>query len=543
MTGRVQDTLCDPETAKPIAEMSRRDVLQTAAAVGLSAAAPAAMGAQAAQAKSPAEGHGNKKPNILFVFPDQWRYNAFGHAGMQSAHTPTIDRLAAEGTRFTSTWTQAPICRPARLSLITGLYVHQHRHLYNLTFGDFNNKLPTMMQSLQREGYVTATFGKTDYRVPDWLAKGGLLGLKDQRYDNRESYPFLRSFGWDVVHDDEGRNRNAVENYSSEYVDFLKENGWLEMFQWQVRDTRDESAERGSKWKPLVSLLPKEAENTCFTANQVIDFLQKHDPAKPFFIHFGPHSPHLPMIADPEWAAYYIDKPVTLGPRVLPEPINEQWRKWLETWLRDSDYPTLTDDMTRAGMRMYLGMCSLVDEKLGEIVALLEKRSMMDNTWIVMASDHGEMLGDYYFMGKMTFYKGSVQIPGIIRPPRKPAQAQVDLPVETIDLTASILDIAGADPLPNSRGASLLPVMNGKAHDKKAVFSETGDGKATQYMVAVRTADYRYTLEWKSKTPCEFFDLKNDPEEAKNRVNDASMKARIDEHHGLITDHLKDAQI
>jgi arylsulfatase A-like enzyme len=189
-------------------------------------------------------------------------------------------------------------------------------------------------------------------------------------------------------------------------------------------------------------------------------------------------------------------------------------------------------------MRMYLGMCSLVDQKVGEIMALLEKRGMLDNTWIIFLSDHGEMMGNHHMMGKTMFYKSSVQIPALIRPPKKPAMGEISQPVEMIDMTTTILDIAGAKPLPDSKGISLVPAMQGKNLSKPAVYSVIAASRSTELMAAVRTADYRYTVEWKSQTPCEFYDMKNDPDELKNLVDDAAMKAKRDEHHELIAAHM-----
>ena len=514
---------------------SRRDVLQTTAAAGLTAtAAPGLNLTTQAQAGT------QKKPNILVIVPDQYRFNAMDSAGFPGMATPHLDKLAAQGTRFETTWVQSPVCRPSRLSMISGLYVNQHGRKNNIG-PEFDPNSPTMMKALQKAGYTTATFGKTDYDMPEWLVKGGLLGLKDSHFDSRSIYPYLQKFGWDVVHDNSGRNRDAIENYNSEYTDFLRQHGWLEIFQWQVRGTRDEAAKNGSKWIPTVSLLPQEAESTSFLANQVMDFLNAHDESKPFFLHFGPHSPHLPLMCDAEWAAYYVKQDVPLGPRDLPRATNPIWQNWLDLWLKDSDSAVLDDDMTKTCMRMYFGMCSLVDQKVGDIVALLQKRGMLDNTWIIFLSDHGEMLGDHHFMGKMMFYKGSVQIPGIVRPPKKPAQAKVSQPVEMIDMTATILDIAGAAPLPDSYGASVLPALSGKALPKEAAFSEAYQKvKGVEMeMVAVRTADYRYTMERNTKTPCEFFDMKNDPDEIKNLVDDATMRTRIGEHQGLIEDYEK----
>ena len=508
---------------------TRRNIMQTAAA------AAAASTLNFANAKARAQS--DKKPNILVILPDQYRHDAFGITGMLSAKTPNFDKIASGGTRFSTTWVQSPVCRPSRASLITGRYVPEHGFIHNI-LDQFDPKWPTMMKSLQKAGYYTVSCGKTDYHLPQWLREDGMNGLKNKPpYDSREVYPFLRSFGWDVVHDNAGRNRDAVENYISEYTEFLKERGLLKVFQWQINSSGGQGKE-GLHYQPHVSLLPQDAENTSFIANQALDWLKDYDGKKPFLLSFSPHSPHVPEIADAIWAHYYLTHPVKLGPRDVPKSENPICQKWLEGQLRGSDYPALTDELTEACLRMYLGMCSLVDQKVGDIMALLEKRGWLDNTWIVVLSDHGEMMGDHHMMGKGSFYKASVQIPGFIRPPKRPSEREISHPVEMIDMTATILAIAGAEALPDSKGISLLNAMNGKPISKQAVFSAISDNKEKQLMAAVRTVDYRYTMEWKTKTPCEFFDMKNDPDELINLIGDPSKKALIDDHYALLADNM-----
>ncbi len=131
------------------------------------------------------------KPNILFVFADQHRHNAMGCAGHPHVQTPTLDSLASEGTRFTKTWCQSPICQPSRASVITGRYAHELGVIHNT--GGFDPSWPTVMKQLQQAGYETATIGKTHYHESYQEPKAeGQIDMRDQE-------SFVQSFGWDYV--------------------------------------------------------------------------------------------------------------------------------------------------------------------------------------------------------------------------------------------------------------------------------------------------------------------------------------------------------
>ena len=137
---------------------TRREVLRDAAVAGIAASLGRSAGG-AEQATAP-------KPNILLVLPDQHRHDAIGAAGDPVVATPTLDRLAREGTHFTRMWCQGPSCRPARASLITARYPYQHG-IVGPDAPANDPAWPTVMKRLQSAGYATATFGKTDYGFKD----------------------------------------------------------------------------------------------------------------------------------------------------------------------------------------------------------------------------------------------------------------------------------------------------------------------------------------------------------------------------------------
>jgi arylsulfatase A-like enzyme len=145
-------------------------------------------------------------------------------------------------------------------------------------------------------------------------------------------------------------------------------------------------------------------------------------------------------------------------------------------------------------------------------------------------------------MAKMLFYKSSVQVPAIITPPGASQSIIEDGLTESIDLTATILDIAGTEPLEGAQGKSLLPVFDGEDIGREVAYSAIQRGQRGEhdhhlayYYVMAATDQYRFTFERSTRTPCELFDLINDPNEENNLVDDPAYKGICDD---IIKDYI-----
>ena len=123
-------------------------------------------------------------------------------------------------------------------------------------------------------------------------------------------------------------------------------------------------------------------------------------------------------------------------------------------WVSDSE--TMTDDAIRGMRRSYAADISVIDQAVGDMVAALERTGVLDNTWIIYTSDHGEMGGNHRMMSKCVLYEPAVRVPLIIRPPGGRPQAVVDSLVEHLDVPATVRAIAGAPDVALSEGRSLL---------------------------------------------------------------------------------------
>jgi arylsulfatase A-like enzyme len=456
-----------------------------------------------------------QQPNILFVYSDQHRADVLGCAGNSVVATPNLDRLASEGMRFEQAWTESPICQPARTSLLTGQFPTAHGILGN--FGEESQpSWDTFPRALQQAGYETAVVGKTHYA--NWpMGGGGKTPPEDE---------WIKSFGYDHVLEE--FDRYVHVNFETPYTRFLAEHGELEPYK-KVISERFRIGDR--HWEGVTSPLPQELDLTSFLASQAQDWLKQRSGSKPWFLNLAFVQPHVPLMADPQWAAHYADAKILRTTTSIPDPGNADWAKHIETLQKHSHSELLDDDFVLAGARQYYAMVSLIDQKVGDLLTLLEQRGDLDNTLIIYASDHGEMLGDHGLMAKMCFYKSAVRIPLIVRPPEGSAPRVHGGPVQAIDIAATVLDAGAAKPLDNSPARSLLPTMTGKSDGFRDIANSMIRLRPeAPTWIAASDGRYRLTYDRATGEAVEFFDLETDPDE---NVNGAADKTNTPEINRL----------
>jgi arylsulfatase len=475
------------------------------------------------------------QPNILFLFPDQLRHDALGCAGNPIVSTPHLDRIAASGLRFSQAWCQSPICQPSRASLITGRYPTELGIVSNVgglpglekTPGAprIDPQWPTVMKTLKAAGYETASIGKTHYHdLPDpgeVEAAGGNVDLR--MYDE-----LVSQFGWDYVVEEYDKYTHAVDGLTTPYTEYLHKEGMLDAYAKQIRGIFRTTP---THWRAETSCLDKEHDLTTFLADHATRWLQSRRTDAPFFLKLAFVQPHVPLVGDPSWAKFYADTDIPVPPHSPISTDVDAWRAYLDTLNEHSQVQAMSNASIVAGTRQYYAMVSLIDEAVGGILATLEQLGQLDNTWVVLASDHGEMLGDHGLWAKMNFYHGSVQTPLIIRPPGglKHGRESQDL-VELVDLTATLAAIGGAEVPTGCRGRSLLPALSDES---------VGRAQLNSYIrtfSALRDERYRFTYDLKSEAACELFDLVDDPDEQRNLIDDPSMSDVVEHYIGATRD-------
>ena len=467
---------------------------------------------------------GAERPNIILIMPDQHRADALGCAGNPVVTSPNIDRLASEGVMFRQAYSQSPLCQPARASLLTGRYPHQHGCVVNrVTFPSPSE--PNFLTSLQEAGYHTASVGKIH------------IGVTPPGADRRE---YVSSYGIEDLNEVFGKM--AYLKADSAYTDLLADAGVLEEFRADLRariakmaidephtyltHAEVEGVERKEPWFAGPAPVPEELFIDNYVGDLAVDWLRRYDREEPFFFWIGFCGPHDPHDAPASYADPYLERwdELPVGSLKPPEPTpSERYNQKLDYFARYSGTGEMSANDVRRLRAYYYGNVTLIDDRIGDILHVLEERGLLDDTWIIFTSDHGDMLGDHQLLAKVVMYEGALRVPLIVRPPGGMEGRVVDDLVELGDAGATIVEAAGLEAVPFSVARSLAPYVKGDEADARdAVFVEVAD------FSGVVTDRHMYVVERETRTPCVLFDHVADPDEDHNLVGaDPGLEAEL----------------
>jgi len=442
----------------------------------------------------------SQQPNLLFIYADQHRADVLGCAGNDIVVTPHLDRLASEGVRFDQAWTESPICQPARASSLTGRYPDDHGVLGNFA-RDCQPEWDTFPRRLQQAGYTTAAIGKTHVSAWPVAVEPGSPAPTDE---------WIGSFGFDHVVEEFDRYVH-LGDWETPYMRFLREHDALEPYR-EVIGANFRGGDR--HWNGVTSPLPQELDLTCFLADEAQQWIGRQPDDRPWFMQLSFVQPHVPLMGDPVWAAHYANADIRRTAPAIPEAGHDAWTDHLALLRKHSHSELLSDEYVLAGARQYYAMVSLIDQKIGGLLALLDRRGELDDTLIVYAADHGEMLGDHGLMAKMNFYRSSVRVPLIVRPPAGTTGRVETAPVQAFDVAATLLDAGAAAPLDGAPSRSLVPLVTGSdgASRASAVSMIRMRPDLTTWH-AITNGDWRATINADTREASELFDLAADPDE------------------------------
>ncbi|SDJ17027.1 sulfatase-like hydrolase/transferase [Lutimaribacter saemankumensis] len=471
-----------------------------------------------------------KPKNILFIMFDQLRWDYLSCYGHKHLHTPNIDRLAERGVRFTRCYIQSPICGSSRMSTYTGRYVHSHGASWNgipLKVGEM-----TMGDHLRKVGMDCYLVGKTHMRADEeGMAR---LGLEPDSIIGAR----VSECGFDVFERDdgmlpEGPDGSYDPDGAREYNKWLKAKGYESDNPWHdfANSGLDEDGNVLSGWflknSTEAANIHEPDSETPYLTGRGIEFMQTHE--GPWCCHLSYIKPHWPYIVPEPYASMFG-----------PEHVQPVIRSNAE---RESDHPVFQafmgnkvgeafsrQDVRDAVIPAYMGLIKQADDQMGRLFAWLEETGRMDDTLIVLTSDHGDFLGDHWMGEKTFFHDTATVVPLIVYDPSPEADATrgtvCDALVECIDFAPTFVDFAGGEPpLHILEGESLLPILRGQATDTRrgyviceydysaspvahAMGAEVRD--ATMFMVA----DKKWKLmHFEGGHRPMLFDLENDPDE------------------------------
>jgi arylsulfatase A-like enzyme len=417
--------------------------------------------------------------------------------------TPQIDQLAAEGVLFRHAMSECPVCVPARRILMTGrgpygVHMNDNRDLQPFPEG------PKLAEVMTAAGYQTFASGK--------------LHTCPQR--NRIGFE-------DVQLNEEGRKQPGL--LLDDYEAFLNDSGYGHLAYTHGLGNN----EYGVRMSPI----PEAYTTTHWTAQRAMEFLGRRDPTRPFFLHVSFDKPHPPITPPAEYYELYRDAE-------FPAPA---WGDWEDTKLPRSilrkrmshNFDPLPTNplLVRQSQAGFAAMITHIDSMIGVLLGELREGGYLDNTLVIVTSDHGDNLFDHGDVAKQNFLAGSANVPLIVRPPRtwQPQEGlrrnALDLrtPAGLMDIMPTILDFCGLDAPSTMDGESLVP----RIRDEQGDFRSTSFGNCAG---AYAATDGRMKYTWHADGDVELlFDL------AADRLDQRDLSG-IQEFHA-VRDELREALV
>ena len=426
-----------------------------------------------------------KPQNLLFILSDEHNKKITGAYGHTMIRTPHLDRLAARGTRFTSAYTNCPICVPARASLATGRYVHEVRCWDNAIA--YDGTPPSWGHRLMDQGHRAVSIGKLHYT----------------------------------------RNAPATNGFDEEILPLHIVDGLGDL----LGLIRDELPVRTGSRKLGPEAARGESEYTAYDraiTDAAVRWL-KQDAArhrdKPWVLTVGYVAPHFPLVAPPEFFDLYPESAVPWPSQYAQD--ERPRHPFLDAMRGCMQYDAGFSDaaMVRRAITAYFGLVSFLDHNIGRVLAALDEAGLTGDTRIVYSSDHGDNLGARGMWGKSTMFEESAGIPLIVAGEGVPAGRVSDVPVTLADAFPTILQCVGAIAHADDAGLpgqSLLDIANGRARER-VILSEYHAAAAIAATYMIRHGNYKY-VHYVGMPPM-LFDLASDPEELRDLGRDAAYAA------------------
>ena len=469
-----------------------------------------------------------KRPNIVIFNPDEMRWDALGHMGVNpAAKTPYLDEFArTEAVSFSDAYCQNPVCCPSRCSFFTGLYPHVrgHRTMQHLLHQDESS----MFSELKAAGYHVWMNDRND------LVAGQIPGLVESHAD--------------VIYSAKKDPRVTSPDHGRPVISDIR-------------------GKQGSKfyYSHYVGKLTTDAEGKCYNnddacVDECIRVMGEGAGAKPMVTFLGLLYPHCPYgVEDPYFSAIDRSKLPRRASKGTGKPVMQQelrTRMGIDQ-LQEKDW-----DELRA---TYLGMCMKIDDQFKRLCEGLKANGTYDDTLIIVLSDHGDFCGDYSLPEKSqnTFEDCLTRVPLLIKPPKGcPVDPGVTHSMaELVDFYATVMDYAGVEPDHDQYGVSLRPIVEDRSHKgREYVFCEGGrmpyeyqadeyhgvcgksgeiprfsdywpkqdaqtDGRAHIKGTMIRDARYKYIK--RADGTDEFYDILIDPLEETNVIDDQAYAEQV----------------
>ncbi len=371
------------------------------------------------------------RPNILLIMADQMIPHLTGAYGHPVAQTPHLNRLVEEGVRFDAAYSSCPLCAPARASLFTGRFVSRIGAYDNAA--TISSEQPTLCHYLTNAGYETISSGKLHYAGPDQLH-----GFRHRL--NTDIYP--ASLEWTPTSQRDGDDatidrRSHARGYALPNVGVRT---WSKFLAYDA-----ETQYRALEYLHNRTLAPSRPDT------------------EPFFLSVSFHCPHDPLHVTQDLWDLYEGQEIEIP--TYPANMEETYSAmdhWLNAYHGTDRIDIKRPESLTALRRSYYGLVTSIDRKVGELMAALEHTGLRDNTLVLFASDHGDMLWSHGKENKNLPWEESINVPFIMRYPKKiEAGQKSDLLMNSVHVTPTLLGLAGVEVPKVMEGQDLSSIILG----------------------------------------------------------------------------------
>lgn len=439
----------------------------------------------------------NDRPNIIYIMSDDHASHAMSCYDSRINSTPNLDRIADEGARFNNCFCTNSICTPSRAAILTGTYNNVNEVTTLST--PMDNSLPTFVKELHASGYQTGMFGKWHLGTG---AKHQPTGFDDWAVLPGQGLYHNPTF---IFNNDGNSQERVVKGYVTDII-----------------------------------------------TDMSLDWLQKRDEERPFFLMCHHKAPHRNWEPDEKHAHMYLNEDIPEPETLYDDYANrasaaEAAEMRVGVHMITSDLKAeIQHDLPEMELRKwayqryikdYLRVVASIDDNVGRILDYLDAAGLAENTIVVYTSDQGFFLGDHGWYDKRFMYEESLKMPYIMRYPKAiPAGTVCDDMITNIDFAPTYLDMAGVDIPEHYQGHSFTPLLAGDTPDdwQTSMYYRYWMHKTHHNVYAhygIRTLRYKliyyyadalgqagaidesYEPEW------ELFDLENDPHELHNVVD------------------------
>jgi arylsulfatase A-like enzyme len=429
---------------------------------------------------SPSIGYSADKPNVLFLFADDFTYEAISALGHTDIETPNLDRLVKRGTTFThaynmGSWSGA-VCVASRNMLLTGRSVWRAQAISQST-EDERKAGRLWPQLLKSAGYDTYMTGK-------WHIQANPEMTFDVARNVRPGMPGTKESSYNRPRENEKDDWSASDRSLGGF--------------WNG----------GKHWSEV-------------GADDAIDFIEtaKGKP-NPFFMYIAFNAPHDPRQSPQEFLDKYPVERIKLPASFLKEYPHKD-AIGCGPDLRDeklAPFPR-TEYSIKVHRREYYALITHLDQQIGRILDSLDKSGKADNTYIFFTADHGLAIGNHGLVGKQNMYDHSIRVPFIVVGPAAKPNVKISAPIYLQDVMATTLELAAVPKPSTVEFNSLLPLLRGDATSSKYTSIYGAYLKLQRCIVS----DNWKLIVYPEARVTRLYDLKSDPLELKDLSSDPAQ--------------------